>query len=396
MRIRIQLTRVFTPESPITEKDSFQGRQAEITKVLEAVLKPGAHVVIFGERGVGKTSLAVLIEQFWRDQMNDSILMGRVNCEPSDDYVTVWANIAEDIETRLAFTDRAQNTRFAEYVHDMSNGAADPSLVRRTFEAYGGVAVLIIDEFDRLQDRATVQRMADTIKGLSDYAVNTTLVIVGVASSVDNLIEDHASVDRNLTQILMPRLNTDEIMNLVESRYNNLGISYDPDSISLIANLARGLPYYAHLIGQSAGLVAVRNETTTVGLDEVAQGLALATENAQESVKRTYYEAVSSSRRNSVYREAILACALAEQDEFGHFTVSAVRSSLSRHLGIDTTLARCSTYLDRFTDAQHSHVLQVEGQPWRKRYRFADPLLETYVILKGIEDGVVSSDQIMA
>ena len=397
LRIRIQLTRVFTPESPITQKDSFQGRQAEMTKVLEAVLKPGAHVVIFGERGVGKTSLAVLIEEFWRDEMKDnSILMGRVNCEPSDDYVTVWANIAEDIEARLTPPDREENPRFAELIRDMSIGAADPALVRRTFQAHDSVAVIIIDEFDRLEDRETVQRMADTIKGLSDYSVNATLVIVGVASTVDNLIEDHASVDRSLTQILMPRLDQNEIMELVESRYDTVGISYDTESIRFIANLTRGLPYYAHLIGQSAGLAAVKNETTVVGMKEVAQGLGLATENAQESVKRNYYEAVSSSRPDSVYREVFLACALAERDEFGFFTAAAVRSSLSEHLGIDTTLARCLTYLERFTEEEHGRVLQMEGQPCRRRYRFADPLLETYVILKGIQDGLVSADLLMA
>ena len=326
---------------------------------------------------------------------DSSILMGRVNCAPSDDYVTVWANIAEDIEDRLGFPDRAQNMRFAEYVHDLSIGAADPSLVRRTFQAYGEFAVIIIDEFDRLEDRETVQRMADTIKGLSDYSVKTTLVIVGVASSVDNLIEDHASVDRSLTQILMPRLDTNEIMELVQSRYDIVGISYDQESILLIANLTRGLPYYAHLIGQSAGLAAVRNETTAVGMKEVAQGLALATENAQESVKRTYYEAVSSSRTNSIYREVILGCALVEQDEFGHFTVAAVRASLVENLGLNVSFGRCASYLTGFTDEVHRRILQMDGEPWKKRYRFTDPLLETYVILKGIEDGLVQPERLM-
>ena len=57
----------------------------------------------------------------------------------------------------------------------MSIGAADPALVRRTFQAHDSVAVIIIDEFDRLEDRETVQRMADTIKGLDGLLRQATL-----------------------------------------------------------------------------------------------------------------------------------------------------------------------------------------------------------------------------
>ena len=349
-----------------------------MTKVLEAVLKPGAHVVIFGERGVGKTSLAVLIEEFWRDEMKDnSILTGRVNCEPSDDYVTVWANIAEDIEARLTPPDREQKPRFAELIRDMSIGAADPALVRRTFQAHAGVAVIIIDEFERLEDWETVQRMADTIKGLSDYSVNTTLVIVGVASTVDNLIEDHASVDRSLTQILMPRLNRNEIMELVQSRYDTVGISYDIESIRFIANLTRGLPYYAHLIGQSAGLAAVKNETTVVGMKEVAQGLTLATdERAGVRQAELLRGRVQQPARQRLSGRSFSRARWRSETSLVSSPPSAVRSSLSEHLGIDTTLARCLTYLERFRKRKRSTAAscRLEGQPWRKRYRFARPL----------------------
>ena len=365
-------------------------------KVLETVMRPGAHAVIFGERGVGKTSLAVLIEEFWRDVMRDGeILTGRVNCEPSDDFVTIWSNIAEDFESRLTFEDRSQNRQFDEYIHDMSLGAADPTHVRRTFQAYSGVAVIIIDEFDRLEDPETIQRMADTIKGLSDYSVETTLVIVGVAETIDQLIADHASVDRSLAQILLSRFEKEEIKSIVESRYDSIGLGYAEESIELISNLARGLPYYAHLIGQSAGLATIRNERTVVGKTDVIQGLALATENAQESVKRTYANAVSSARANSIHREVLLACALAQQDEFGYFTASGVRQPLTSLLRVPVELSRYLRYLSEFTGNGRSEVLQREGQPWRKRYRFTDPLLATFVILKGLEDGLVNADVLM-
>lgn len=52
--------------------------------------------------------------------------------------------------------------------------------------------VFIFDEFDR--GSATAKRMfTDLIKALSDYAIDATLVLVGVSETIDELIRDHAS-----------------------------------------------------------------------------------------------------------------------------------------------------------------------------------------------------------
>ena len=387
VRIRIHLQRVFTPESPISHRDSFQGRQEEIAKIVETVLHAGAHAAIFGERGVGKTSLAGLTEQFWIDSTKDSnILTGRVNCEPLDDYISIWVHIADDLASRMTLEQRSQNPQFVEYITRLSSGEVDPSFVRRTFQSYSGVVVLIIDEFDRLSNAETVKRFADTIKGFSDYAVDTTLVIVGVADTIDQLIADHASVDRSLTQILLPRFEPDELRSLIKTRYDSIGLGYQEGVIEFMANLTHGFPYYAHLVGQSAGLAAVRNQRTVIEADDVFEGLEIATENAQESVKWSYYDAVSSTRTNSIHRKVMLACAIAELDEFGYFKASDIRKPLSDILESPVDVARYLRYLSDFASDARGNVLKREGLPWRQRYRFTNPLMETFVILKGFED----------
>jgi ABC-type uncharacterized transport system fused permease/ATPase subunit len=53
-----EASQLFSPSAPINEHELFAGRGSEIRKVLEAVTERGKHVVLFGERGVGKTSLS--------------------------------------------------------------------------------------------------------------------------------------------------------------------------------------------------------------------------------------------------------------------------------------------------------------------------------------------------
>lgn len=56
--LRAEVIALFTPGAPIDEVALFAGRQNQIEKVRDTVLSKGRHALIFGERGVGKTSLA--------------------------------------------------------------------------------------------------------------------------------------------------------------------------------------------------------------------------------------------------------------------------------------------------------------------------------------------------
>ena len=51
---------VFRPAAPIDRRSLFSGRFEQIGELFAIVGQPGQHAVIYGERGVGKTSLAVL------------------------------------------------------------------------------------------------------------------------------------------------------------------------------------------------------------------------------------------------------------------------------------------------------------------------------------------------
>ena len=63
--IAFEATQLFTPSTPLSESDLFAGRILQIEKMLEATSERGKHVILFGERGVGKTSLAKLFSSFF-------------------------------------------------------------------------------------------------------------------------------------------------------------------------------------------------------------------------------------------------------------------------------------------------------------------------------------------
>ncbi|MER8383499.1 hypothetical protein [Mesorhizobium sp. M1399] len=84
---------------------------------------------------------------------------------------------------------------------------------------------MIIDEFDRLQ--STRDAELDTIKYLSDYNINCTVIIVGVAESLGDLVRNHESLRRLLTCIPLRRMRDDEFSELIESRLDRASLEIE-------------------------------------------------------------------------------------------------------------------------------------------------------------------------
>jgi hypothetical protein len=99
------------------------------------------------------------------------------------------------------------------------------------------VPIIVIDEFDRLRpDRR--RAFADMVKTLSDDAVAATVVLVGVADSVEQLLAEHQSVERPLLQIRMPRMSTKEIKDVVTNGLGELSMKIGPAALGRIAKLS--------------------------------------------------------------------------------------------------------------------------------------------------------------
>src|ERR1700675_1362417 len=94
-----RVSQVFTPASPVREADLFAGRIDQIRKVVDAINQPGQHAIIFGERGVGKTSLSNILATKLRSAGSAvGILAPKVTCESSDTYVSLWRKVLSEID----------------------------------------------------------------------------------------------------------------------------------------------------------------------------------------------------------------------------------------------------------------------------------------------------------
>jgi len=54
------------------------------------------------------------------------------------------------------------------------------------------------------------------IKEFYDFSITTTVIIVGVAENISELIEDHASISRAIVQIPLNRMSSIELKEIIQ------------------------------------------------------------------------------------------------------------------------------------------------------------------------------------
>jgi hypothetical protein len=115
----------------------------------------------------------------------------------------------------------------------------------------------------------------------------------------------------------------------------------------------------------------------------------------QQSIKALYNDAVQSPRPGHIYREVLLACALAEVDELRYFAVAEVSKPLSRIANRNLEPVSYARHLKDLSEPARGRILQRVGESFRLRYRISNPILRPYIIMRGVKDKMITKDQIL-
>ncbi len=383
---------VFTPGAPINERDLFSGRKDQVLKIIDAVSQRGCHAILYGERGTGKTSLSNMISAFLAKRQ--AFVVSRTNCDISDSYSSLWTKAFKDIEAAK----RQPNIGFVGLRNPLAPPPPDsvfnsetPDGVRRTLQDLSSAASLIVifDEFDRIRRPEAITAMADTIKALSDHAVNATVLIIGVADSVDELIREHQSIERALVQVHMPAMSANEIRSIIIAGFERLNLEIDFEALEDLVNYSQGVPYITHLLCVYSLRAALEARSLEVLPEHVERGMHKALDQWQQSIKSLYNDAIKSAQNSNFYKEVLLACALAQVDDQRYFTLSAVKAPLSLIRNANSEPAMYARALRNLSEPGRGCVLYRIGEGFRLRYRLFNPILRPYIIMRGVRERLI-------
>jgi hypothetical protein len=278
-RVRLKLRSILTPSQPVMEPRAFAGRRNVLGQVIRAVEDQRLHVVLYGSRGMGKTSLLHVLTQRARDARY-RVVYG--SCGVGTTFSGLFRSLCADIPLRYhpsfrpGFGDNDGGQTLASLLPD---GELSARQIADVLGPLVGTRILmIVDEFDRSGSGDFREKVADLIKNLSDRAARVQLVIAGVGTNLAELIEHIPSIQRNIIGIQIPLMSEAEVRHLLQLAQRHAGIAFSDEASDLVVRTARGWPYVASLIAHHAALAAVGHRDVTVGLADAEDAVRQASD----------------------------------------------------------------------------------------------------------------------
>ena len=188
----------------------------------------------------------------------------------------------------------------------------------------------------------------------------------------------------------------DELAEIVAKGIALVDMEISDEAVKRICAVSLGLPHYAHALGLAAGRAAIDDRRRAVETRDGESAVGTLTRESQQSILRQFDEATASPRRRNLYFQVLLACALASTDQLGYFRAADVRAPYSRIMARDQAISSFSRHLHGLCGEGRGAVLQKFGHSHSYRFRFADPVMQPYVLMRGLERGLVKMDDLPA
>ncbi len=321
---RLKLRGVYTPALPITDRRFFAGRTKVLTNLIRAIEDERLHTVVYGERGLGKTSLMHVLAQTAREAR---YLVVYVTCGAGSNFDEMIRGVAENLSLRFHVDFGPTSPEAERGDNFLSLIGPDPVTVRGAsdlFSKVAGTRVLIaLDEFDRSESSDFRRAIAELVKSFSDRSVRVQFVIAGVAANLNELVANVPSIQRSIAAIQLPKMSAAEIRDLIKNGEAVTGIGFDDGAVHAIIARSIGFPYLASLLSHRAGLNAIDEGRQTVTEDDVATATSEAVEEAFARIsKRSQIQIKQRVQKGSL--GALGALAGASQTTGGIFSLDDI------------------------------------------------------------------------
>jgi uncharacterized protein len=399
------LKQYIRPAQPIDTPELLQGRDGILREVGRTLHSPGMHVFIYGERGVGKTSIALTVTKTFAKA--DAPYVG---CDEN----TTFSGLVTDICNELL------NQKYLKSAKDLSGtvglnfgvfkaeakqegqnifivpenitsvNLAANVIIESAQKRGVGEHAIVIDEIDRIESKQVTSQLAELIKLLHDKRPALRFVMCGIGKTLEEIIGSHLSASRPITGFELPLISFDARWKIITTAASNLGMTVPQEFLIRISQISDGFPYYVHLIAENLlwQIFDHHTETNSATSEDFHVAIGRAIERAEAPLREAYNFAIQKTTNSADYEEALWATAqqthlerqLKDIYERSYLPVMEYRKQR-----IPLPIAKFRTRLYSLCSPTHGDILA------RKRnslYAFKENVLRGYVRLVAERNGV--------
>lgn len=220
-RFRSILGANFTPSATIKTPERLFGRHKALQQIDRALASQGRQIFIYGDRGVGKSSLALTAGYIQNSSEFDPIY---VACGRDDSFASVVKAVGDQtLNIRERFESGGQPGQFSGSLFGVGGSAKRATkpqpaikppasinealdILRYVLDRRQGNVIVIVDEMERMHDAKEREKFAELVKNVPELDDRLRFIFCGIARNIDDLIGSHPSAGRILEAIQLERL----------------------------------------------------------------------------------------------------------------------------------------------------------------------------------------------
>lgn len=388
--------KVFTPHAPVEFQDLLFGRTEALKQIIKQIHTPGAFPILFGDRGVGKTSIASIIKLLVEISMNDkkNVYIELKRCSSAETLASIFNNVIKKCGIDIDLVESTQTTessggaginagfakanlgakRTSTEKHSPANKNLTPSAIAELILHNFKHGLLIIDETDAIKNEDVKYQLAEIVKLLSDSRSDFKIMLVGVAELSSALTAGHPSIGRCAVETKLDRMKDSAIQQIITVGASKIkpSIDFDPHVLKRIVQLAGGYPYFAHLCALKCVEDAISDNRKFVRIHHLPKALKSATLEAEQSL-RTSFDSSTASATTNKFRIVIDAAS-----RFGceNFSAADLRGKIEEIHKINIAQPALNNLFKRLVGDNHLCILHRVA---KGTYRFSDPRMPSFV-----------------
>jgi hypothetical protein len=411
------LRRLIVPGIPIENADSLQGRETKLREISRALNSKGMHAFIHGERGIGKTSLAISASKAF---LKTDAYPPYIGCDEEASFGFLMKDIARsllgtDMIRRHSDLQHSASLNLAFLKYEAKGGSGSwviPDKVDTINEAADMIGeaahlsqfsepLIVVDEFDRIKDTQVKRRFSDLIKRVHDKAINIRFMFCGIGKSLDELTSGHLSSNRPLHPIELDQISHDARWRIVTTAADELGFNVNREHLIRVGHISDGFPYYIHLVAQNLFWWAFDHHPRDPDItsDDFHAAVMGAMEQAESPLKSAYKLAIQKTKNSLDYEEVLWSAAAGthlqrqSREIYESSYIPMMEDRLRKEFfdpkikekRIPLTYEKYRDRLYKLTDQRHGCILWKSRNSW---YEFPEKVNRGYVRLVAERNGV--------
>ncbi|MGY3453513.1 AAA family ATPase [Bradyrhizobium sp. USDA 4353] len=395
-----------TPSKSIQTPERLFGRTKNLRTIDRALSSPGRQIFIHGDRGVGKTSLALTAANLHTSSELKPI---HVMCGAHSTFAEVIQSIGAatvPVERRLGeratggglnfnlpggiggvgFTRPTVSGGSIEAPNSL-NEALD--IVRYVAKISKGKQVVIIDEMERISSADEREKFAEFIKNLQEMPDNLRFIFCGIGHDLTELLQAHASAGRILETIKLERLNHSDLWQIITVVADKLKVSIQRDALIRIGQISDGFPHYVHLIGESLfwSMFDDPEPVTVSNASHFKAGIEGALQRTEAMLRAQYEKATRKTRNTADYEDALwaLADSTADSRQIAQIYESSYTWIVAKRARVRLPRDRLNQRYLALRKDTHGRIVVGFGSGW---YAFRENIMRGYVRLRAVHEGI--------